>query len=306
MANEDSALREVDQELAEERQWAMFRQYGPGVIAGAAAVVLVVGGWQFWKARQASVAGEQSLEFKNAVELLAETPDEGRSAVAAIADAGDGGYSVLARLHQAAALSQGGDRLGALEAYRAVAETRSVPKPIRELARLRAAYHALADGRDAVMAELDGLDETDSINGFYARELLGLSTLQEKDFETAHALFTQLTTDLGAPAALRERAGEFAALAASGRAGVNITGETRIDDLVESLSGPAATDDLDAAQDSLDNAGDEDAAETADAEEADANEQEPPSDADPADDAQPDETDAAASEQAEPESNENE
>ena len=46
MANEDSVLKEVDQELAEDRQWAMFRKYGPAAIGAGLALILGVGAWQ--------------------------------------------------------------------------------------------------------------------------------------------------------------------------------------------------------------------------------------------------------------------
>ena len=241
MANEDSVLREVDQELAEERQWAMFREHGPRLIAAALGVVVVVGAWQFWKARQETAAAEGALEFKNAIELLAEDEEQGRAALEAIFDDGSSGYGVLAKLQEAASYLRNGERLAAIEAFRAVAENNAAPKRLRELARLRAGYYSLADGRDAVLANLDGIHEEDSINGYYGKEILALAAMKEKDYETAHALFIGLSTDIGAPATLRERAEEFAALAASGKAGVNITGEARVEDLVKAV-GEAAED----------------------------------------------------------------
>jgi len=254
VANEDSALREVDKELAEERQWALFRKHGPSLIAAAISVVAVVGGWQFWNARQESVAAERALEFKNAVELLAENQDEGRAALEAIAGSGAGGYGVLARLHQAASFARNGERLAALDAYRALSNDSAAPKRVRELARLRAAYQSMADGRDAVIASLDGLDGDESVTGFYAREILALAAIEEKDYETAFSMFMRASTDLSAPAGVRERAEEFAALAASGRAGVNITGEARIEDLVKAVGEAGA---LEGAQASGDAAGED-------------------------------------------------
>ena len=105
VANEDTALREVDQELAEERQWAMFRQYGPAIIAGALIIVLGVAGWQFWNAREDSAAKDKALEFRNAVELLASDPVQGRDALRAISEESAGGYGVLAAFHRAASFS---------------------------------------------------------------------------------------------------------------------------------------------------------------------------------------------------------
>jgi hypothetical protein len=235
VANEDSALKEVDQELAEERQWAMFQKYGPSVISGAVAIVLAVGGWQFWNARQDAAASQKALEFSNAVDLLTEDETEGRAALQAISEEGSGGYGILAALQRAASFSRGGERLAAANAYREIYNNPATPKNIKEIARLRAAYLSLSDGRDVVMADLGDLAEGDSAYVYSAREISGLAALESKDYETALAIFRQLSVDIGSPPSIRTRAEDFAALAASGKSGVNITGEARIDDLLSAI-----------------------------------------------------------------------
>lgn len=242
MANEDSVLREVDQELAEDRQWELFRKRGPLVIAGAVAIVAGVAVWQFWNARTNSIAEVQALEFREAVELLAQNRDSGRAALGAVAEEG-GGYGVLAQFHRAASFAQGGERLKAVEIYREIYNKGAAPKRVRELARLRAAYLSLSDGRDVVLKDLGHLPEADGAYGVYAREISALAALGAKDYETALAMFRQLSIDISAPLALRTRAEDFAALAAAGKAGVNITGETRVDDLLKAVGEDMAADD---------------------------------------------------------------
>ncbi len=232
MANEDSALKEVDQELAEERQWAMFRQYGPMFISGAIAIVVAVGGWQFWNARQDGIAQRQALEFKNAAELLAENASDGRDALKAIADESASGYSTLAAIQRAASFARSGERLNAIQAYREVYNNNATPKHLRDLTRIRAGYLSLSDGREAVMEDIDDLAISGSAYGFHAQEISGLAALEAEDYETAISVFRQLSIDLGAPTSIRERAEDFAALAASGKAGVNIKGQTQLDDLL--------------------------------------------------------------------------
>lgn len=235
MANEDTAFREVDQELAEERQWAIFQKFGPIIIAGAVAIVLAVGGWQFWNARQNNIAKQQALEFNTAVELLAENEADGRIALKAISDEGASGYSVLAEMHRAASFSRSGERLSAIEAYRSIYNSNVAPRNVRDLARLRAAYLSLSDGRDSVMQDLGDLTQNGSAFAFHAQEVSGLAALNAEDYETALSVFRQLSIDLGAPAAIRERAEDFAALAASGKAGVNIKGEAQLDDILSAI-----------------------------------------------------------------------
>ena len=242
MANEDTILREVDQELAEDRQWVQFRKYGPAAIAAAIAIVVGVGGWQGWNAYKDNIAGEQALEFRNALDLLGEDQTEGEAALSAISDKGAGGYGVLAELQRAASLSRGGNRTGAVSAFEEVYKNGAAPKRIRELARLRAAYLSLVDGRDVVMAHLGDLQTAEGSFSYHADEVAGLAAIEAKDYQTAVSIFRQLSIDLGAPAALRTRAEDFAALAEAGRAGVNITGETRLDDILDVLGGTLDAD----------------------------------------------------------------
>ena len=111
---------------------------------------------------------------------------------------------------------------------------------MRDLARLRAGYLSLSDGRDSVLEDLGDLPSGSSAYAFHAQEISGLAALEEEDYETALSIFRQLSIDLGAPVAIRDRAEDFAALAASGKAGVNITGEARIDDLLSAINDGAA------------------------------------------------------------------
>ena len=236
MANEDSALREVDRELDEERQQELIRKRGPQIIGAGLAIVLGVAGWQVWNAQKTSFAEGQALEFRDAVELLAEDRDGGRAALEAVAEEG-GGYGVLARFHRAASFAQGGERLKAIEIFREIYNGGDASRRVKELARLRAAYLSLADGRDAVLDDLGNLTESDGAFGVYAQEVSGLAALEARDYETALTTFRSLSVNITAPEALRTRAEDFAALAASARSGVDITGDTQVEDLLDVLGG---------------------------------------------------------------------
>ncbi len=246
MANEDSVLREVDQELAEDQQWAMFRKYGPAAIGAGAALVVAVGGWQYWNAHKDSIAKEQALEYRNAIDILADNPDQGRAALSAISEEGASGYAILAELQLAASYAREGDRASAISVYREIYDNGAAPKRLRDLARLRAAYLALNDGRDAVMAHLGDLPNEEGAFSHHAAEVSGLAALEAKDYETALSIFRRLSIDLSAPEPVRTRAEDFAALAASGKAGVNITGETRVDDLLEAIGADEGADGVEA------------------------------------------------------------
>ena len=131
MANEDTTLREVDQELAEERQWAMFQKYGPLLIGLGFAIVIGVAGWHFWQTRTTSVAERSALEYRNALELLDENREAGQADLLAIAEEGASGFSVLAEFHRAASFAADGERAEALAVYRQLYAASSTPKRLQ-------------------------------------------------------------------------------------------------------------------------------------------------------------------------------
>ena len=235
MANEDSVLREVDQELAEDRQWAVLRQYGPVAIGIGAALLLSVGGWQLWQGQKQSVANAQSLEFSNAVEILENDEAGGRDALKAVAENSSNGYAAIARLYQAGSLAKEGDLIAAIGAYEAVASDGSLPKRLREQAQLRAAYYALDADREAVTEILGPLLSQDDVHGYYAKEIAAFAAFRGKEYASALTLFSTLENDFAAPAAIRRRARNFVPLAAAGRDGVNLTGEFTLEGLDEAL-----------------------------------------------------------------------
>ncbi|WP_425409193.1 tetratricopeptide repeat protein [Hyphococcus sp.] len=238
MANDESALREVDQELAEERQWSEFRRQGPLVIGAAIAVVAGVAGWQIWNHVQKSTAEENAIEYSNALEVLAEDSVAGRASLETVAK-DTSGYGALAALQRAGSYAAGGERLKAVEIYREIAGG-GAPNRVKQLAQLRAGYLSLVDGRDAVIDVLGDLPEAEGRFGYYAREIMALAALDAEDYETAQSSFRQLSLDMSAPEGVRSRAEEFAALASAAKAGVNISGETRLEDLLEAVGDASA------------------------------------------------------------------
>jgi len=235
VTNDESAFREVDQSLAEDRQWEFFSQNAPMVIGAASVIVLAVGSWQFMKAQQKSAAENAAIEFRDVVVTLEKTPDEGREALSAFAADAPDGYGVLAQFRQAASLARSGAREDALVIYREIYEDGRASKRLTDLARIRASYLSISDGRDAVLRDIGALSEDGSAFGAYAREIVGVAALAAEDFETAQSMFERATLELTAPENIRLRAEEFAALAAAGKAGVNLTGAAQAEDLVKAL-----------------------------------------------------------------------
>lgn len=234
MTNDETAFREVDQAIAEDQQWEFLRKHGLLLIGGAAAIVLGVAGWQFLDAQKRGEAAKAAIAFNAASKQLAEDPEIGRASMEKIAAEGPEGYAALAAMTNAGALAAVGETQQALAAYRSIYEG-SASRRLKELARLRAATLAMPDGRDAVLADLGDLVESADPFGHYARELAALAALEAKDYETAYAMFLKAAQDEAAPAPIRQRSEEFAALALAAKSGVNITGEMQASDLLRSL-----------------------------------------------------------------------
>lgn len=234
MTTEDAAIREVEQAIAEQEQTEFVKKYAMPLIGGATAIVLGVAGWQFYLGSEKSAAAKAAEEFKSAAEMLVNSPEEGRLALEAFSAEAPLGYAVMADFRRAASLGESGDRAAALTLLRKIYAGKA-PKRVKDFARLRSAILALPDGRDAVLADLGPMTGDKGSFGHYARELANVAALQAKDYEAAYSGFKAAAEDPSAPEPLRQRAAEFASLAAAARAGVDLVDETRIEDLTEAL-----------------------------------------------------------------------
>jgi hypothetical protein len=215
--NDDAVLREVDQALAEERQFEGLRRQLPVFIGAAALIVAGVAGWQLWRSNLEKKATENAVAYREASD--APLSDESRATFKTLADVGAPGYVALARLRIAANHVAAGERADALALYRSVYTDAGATKRLKDLARIRAAYLSIDDGRDAAMKDLGELPDDGSALGAYAKELSGVAAIKAGDYQTAEQIFRDLAASTTAPEQVRERAGEFAALAGAGKSG---------------------------------------------------------------------------------------
>lgn len=234
-AEDDSALREVERQIAADRQDEIVKKYTPVFVAAGVAVVVGVGGWQFWKTQAAKRADAAAIEYRAVLETLAKSPQDGRAALAKFAEKAPAGYAALADMRRAAELANAQDRDAALALYRKIAADAKAAKRLRDLARLRAAQIAFPDGRDAVKKDLGALLEDKTALGFYARELAAFADFDSGDYEAAEQAFRRAATDADAPGPVKVRAEGLAPLAAAAKAGVKVKSDVAASDLVKSL-----------------------------------------------------------------------
>lgn len=197
MSNE-TIFREVDEELRGERMRTMWRRFGPFVIGGAVAIVLVVAvneGWSWW---QNANAARSSDQFYAALEL-AEAGDvaAAQEALNAVAAEATGDYPTLARFRQASLLAGEGQTAEAIAAYDALATSETNPR-LREMALVLAGY-LLVDGGDvaAVRQRVGGLASPENPMRNAAREAIGLAHYQAGDLRSALATFEEVIADPG-------------------------------------------------------------------------------------------------------------
>ena len=104
-----------------------------------------------------------------------------------------------------------------VKAYDALVADGSLPRLLRDIARLRAAL-LLADTASPadLKTRLDPLLAQGNAFAGNARELLGLSALKAGDYEAAGKWFDAIITDRDAPASLRQRADLLLAIVRAG------------------------------------------------------------------------------------------
>lgn len=198
MSNE-TIFREVDEELRGDRMRAIWRRFGPFVIGGAVAIVLLVAaneGWSWW---QKTNAARSSDQFYAALERAEDGDIAGaQTALNEVVAEGTGGYPKLARFRQASLLARDGKTAEAIAAYDALATSETNPR-LRELALVLAGY-LLVDGGDvaAVQQRVAGLAVAGSPMRNAAREAIGLTQYKAGDLEGAVAMFESVLSDPGA------------------------------------------------------------------------------------------------------------
>ncbi|MEM9704630.1 MAG: tetratricopeptide repeat protein [Pseudomonadota bacterium] len=242
MADEDdSVIREIEQDIAEAQQLDFLKTYGPALIGAGALIVAGVAGFQVWNGQQDKAAGAAATALTEASKTLIEDAPAGRAVLSELEKSGPAGYARIAAMRRAGSLIADGDRAAALVAYRSVYADAGATESFRAVARIRAATLSLDESRDDVIRDLGALPEGEGAFSFYAKELLGVAAIKAGDYGAATAIFSELSDALAAPPTVRQRAEELFQLARSASAGVDISRDVSVEDLLGVLD--AARDD---------------------------------------------------------------
>jgi hypothetical protein len=203
----DPLFREVDEELRRE-QWAkVWEQYGSYILAGAALIVALVGGFKFWESRQLRLAQEAGASYEQTFDL-AKTgkTEEQTKALEEIAASGPRGYGALAELTLAGNHLKDGRRDEALKLFDRLANDGASDKLLSSYAALQAAALRLGDADYAEMqSRLNPLVAEGGAWRYNARELLGTAALKAGKLDDARNTLAPLLADPKVPDSTLER-----------------------------------------------------------------------------------------------------
>jgi hypothetical protein len=209
-SDDDFLLREIDEELQQEKYSELWKAYGNYIIAVVLAIVLGVGGYQGWRSYDLSQRQDQSMRFAAAMNAIAEKPEDARKTFAKIAEDVSGGYGLMAQFQNAGLLAKSGDKSAAAAVYAKISADTSIDPIYRDMAIILGALNDL-DQADpsALSAQLAPLRATENPWRHSATELTALLAIRTGDKKTARELLTALTNDATAPSGMKARISEI-------------------------------------------------------------------------------------------------
>lgn len=208
-------FREVEEEVRRERLEKLWKQYGDYAIAGVAAIVIAVAGYQLWLRYEASRQAEASAEYDAAVQLAGTNPAEAVGKFEDLSKKAPAGYATLAKFAEADVLLVTGERDKALAIYRSLGNDGN--DLISAAARLRAAWAIAAFAPRTTIENLVApLADPGSQWRFLAKEVLAYADYRSGDTAKAEQEYRSIADAPDATATLRERAKSMAALIKSG------------------------------------------------------------------------------------------
>lgn len=186
-------LRELEEDIQEEKLFNLWRKYGNYVIGLALSIVIATAGytlWQYFKQRHQLRA---HASFSSAVSLLREGKgNDAFQAFQAIAEEGRGGYNKLARLYEAALASDPS------QIYAKMAQQNAADPALGNLPKILEAARNLADS--SAMEAIQSLTAPNNAWAPLSLELLAFADLKKgDDVKAAKSFITILREPYATP-----------------------------------------------------------------------------------------------------------
>lgn len=204
---------EVTEDLRRQQMLGLWRSYGKYLIAAAVAIVIGVGGYQYWRYHARTVQERESAAFAEAIALLEQgKTDDGLAVLAALQETAGGGYRLLAGLREAAERERRGDTAAAIKIYERLATDKAIDETLRGYAELQAVAAQIDQGDAAALrTRLEKLAAPNAPWSALAEEFLALLDLKAGNVAAARERLDRLAQNEDAPAGARTRAGEILA-----------------------------------------------------------------------------------------------
>lgn len=209
--NDNSLLREIEDDIQRQRLDALWKRYGAYIIGGAVAIVLITAAVSMWRSHIVTVNQEATAQLvmlsRNNAELaqasakktiMPATAEEAAKQVAdleAFATANHGSkHAGLALMRAAGVATSVGDNAKAIQLYDAVAGDTALGEDFQQLAVLLAVQLQAEKGDAAQLRKrLDPLMQDGKAWRFSAMETAAHLALKMGDRDEAKRLFTELS-----------------------------------------------------------------------------------------------------------------
>ena len=199
-------IREVDEELQEEKYAKIWRKIGPYVISLAIGIVLFTSGVVFWNNYTEDKKQKLGDDFTAAVELIKEEDfDTALIALERITDKASDGYVTIAKMKKASILIQKKQILEGLEIYEDLEKT-AFDQSFKDMSTILFVLNAIDHKpSDILLDKIERLTENSSWK-YSALELKGFILLNDKKFAESKKTFNTIIEMGNAPVTLASRA----------------------------------------------------------------------------------------------------
>ena len=202
----DEFIREVDEDVKEEKRLKLWKKFFPYVVSISLGIVLFVSGFVFWESYSNDQRQKLGDDFTAAVILAGEDDlDASLLALDRIVDKGSDGYVTMAKMKKASILVEQGRIDEGLEIYKDL-EKNAVDQSFRDIATILYVLNSLNnESKDDLLKKIIPLENSE-IWKSSALELKGYIYLRNNEIDKAIETFEIISKLPSKPGDLSQRA----------------------------------------------------------------------------------------------------
>ena len=202
----DEFIREVDEDVKEEKRLKLWKKFFPYVVSISLGIVLFTSGFVFWEGYSNTQRQKMGDDFTAAVVLAGEDDlDASLLALDRIVDKGSDGYVTMAKMKKASILIEQGRIDEGLEIYTDL-ERNAVDQSFRDIATILYVLNSLNnESKDDLLKKILPLEDSE-IWKSSALELKGYIYLRNNEIDKAIKTFETISKLPSKPGDLSQRA----------------------------------------------------------------------------------------------------